>query len=217
MFLSNLAQGTCREPLLSSFARALPSRMPSLPNRRASWKGQKPPLPRNFGTRPLHPNIIWHSIKGKGERIRREEEEEARAWPQLCLALPPSPLSVSVSSWRPPWSVVPVIIWSGRWAGRPLSLSAGQQSRRRRWRAWRWHAIVARLTRSHSHVRTDQRTPSPRTRRRPHSGLVSIDVLCFSDNVCETRCVWPHIRIWNPLIAVRSSARTKVGPIYAFP
>ena len=93
MFLSNLAQGRCREPVPSSFlppfrARALPSRMPSLPNRRASWKGQKPPLPRNFGTRPLHPNIIWHSIKGKGERIRREEEaRRGLAWPQLCLAL----------------------------------------------------------------------------------------------------------------------------------
>lgn len=48
------------------------------------------------------------------------------------------------------------------------------------------------------------RTPSPRTRRRPHSGsrLVSIDGLCFSDNVCETRRVWPHVWIWNPLIAV---------------
>ena len=81
----------------------------------------------------------------------------AAAGPGLATTVPPS-LSVSVSSRRPPWSVVPVIIWSGRWAGAvvgPLCLSAGQQSRRRRWRAWRWHAIVARLTRSHSDVRTD--------------------------------------------------------------
>ena len=159
MFLSNLAQGRCREPVPSSFlppfrARALPSRMPSLPNRRASWKGQKPPLPRNFGTRPLHPNIIWHSIKGKGERIRREEEaRRGLAWPQLCLALS---LFLSLRGvLHGAWCQLLFGAVVGPVVGLSDCLSAGQQSRRRRWRAWRWHAIVARLTRSHSDVRTD--------------------------------------------------------------
>ena len=58
----------------------------------ASWKRQKKAPLGNFGTRPPHPNIIWHSIKGRGERIRREGKgkgEEAHR--------PPTTLSVSVS------------------------------------------------------------------------------------------------------------------------
>ena len=123
MFVSNLAPHSKGASFPSSirvnrtsfflpFARALrgchcPSRV---------GKGKKTALPGNFGTRPLHPNIIWHSIKGKGERIRREEERggKERGKDQattLCLSVC---VCLSLVSRLP--SAVPVIILGGRWS-----------------------------------------------------------------------------------------------------
>ena len=120
MFLSNLAQGTCREPLRSSFARALPLEDAIASESSSELEGAKTATAEKF----------WHEAApskhnlalDKRKRRANKKGGGGPAGPGLATTVPRS-LSVSVSSRRPPWSVVPVIIWSGRWAGAVVGLS----------------------------------------------------------------------------------------------
>ena len=211
-------QGACSFVLPSSLSRARTPLEDAIASESSSeLEGAKTATAEKF----------WHEAApskhnlalDKRKRRANKKGGGGPAGPGLATTVPRS-LSVSVSSRRPPWSVVPVIIWSGRWAGgRPLCLSAGQQSRRRRWRAWRWHAIVARLTRSHSDVRTDHALLPPG----PDVGPIR-DRDWFRSMDSAFRITFARLAACGPMFGFgilslrsRSSARTKVGQIYAFP